>query len=311
MPVWAFVLLLIVVLILIVAAVVIPVELLVVHKNKASTNSQTALEQCQAQITCAEHIFLQYTFAEFTIPTIEELENLQTSFFDALLAIQDQAQEYMRTVKQMECWASSVDLLDYSSSDGLQVWTYTQHRQQVFSEFTATGQLIRQAYEPCKDSQSKAKLFGAIFQLCEFLIQYETVEEKSRFLQRLQEATANAASVDEVTSLPTIMPGTNIFLTGHVNRQVQQELGGDGYDAKGVPAARDGIAALKIFWLLPDTMRAKLHEYLQGWLLGRGTKALSPGDLNAMSDRITELWMEKQGQTAAEDEMEFFQADAA
>ncbi|KAM7189761.1 hypothetical protein V8F20_010003 [Naviculisporaceae sp. PSN 640] len=53
LPLWGFLVVLFVVVILIAAAVVIPVEFLVIRKQNAANEAQAALQQCQAQLTCA------------------------------------------------------------------------------------------------------------------------------------------------------------------------------------------------------------------------------------------------------------------
>ncbi|KAK4214107.1 hypothetical protein QBC37DRAFT_160769 [Rhypophila decipiens] len=53
LPLWGFLVVLFVVLILVAAAIVIPLEFLVIRKQNASNEAQAALQQCQAQLTCA------------------------------------------------------------------------------------------------------------------------------------------------------------------------------------------------------------------------------------------------------------------
>ena len=263
-----------------------------------------------SKVTCAEHIFLQYTFAEYDIMKLEELENLKSQFFSSLVAIQEQAREYAYAIAQMQTWASSVDLLDCSPGEGgnLEKWSYTEQRQRIFSTATGTGCLVRQRYDSNMCSQSKAKLFGALFQLNSFMIQYKTIEEKSQFLRKLEDAVRDAANVDQITGMQVIMPGTHIFMTGHVSRLTQTELSGSEFDEKGVPAAMDGIAAIKIFTLLVESMRDRLHSYLQSWLLGTNDKYLSHADISAMSTVITQLWKQKMRNHIGTEEMDYFQA---
>lgn len=263
-----------------------------------------------SRVTCAEHIFLQYTFADFDVMNLEELEDLKSQFFSSLMAIQEQAREYAYAIAQMQTWASSVDLLDCSPGGGsnLEKWTYTEQRQRIFSDETGTGRLIRQQYDPYMCSQSKAKLFGALFQLNSFLTQYKSIEEKSHFLRKLEEAARNAATIDEMTCQPVIMPGTHIFMTGHVSRLTQEELSGSEFDEKGVPTAMDGIAAIKIFTLLVESMRARLHLYLQSWLLGTNDKYLSHSDISAMSTVITQLWQQKMRNEIGDERTDYFEA---
>ena len=65
-----------------------------------------------------------------------------------------------------------------------------------------------------------------------------------------------------------------------------------------------GIAAVKIFGLLLDSMRLRLVEYLQGWLKGESQSFLGPSNISAMSVVITQLWLQKirSGLDAAESE---------
>ena len=266
-----------------------------------------------SQITCSEHILLQYTFAEYDITQLDELEKLKSQFFSALASIQQHAREYAAMISQMEMWASSVDLLECTPTGGnLQKWSYTEQRQRVFSEKTATGQLIRQKYSISDNLMRKSRLFAALFQISAMLIEYDSIAEKSLFLRRLEEAAKISACVDPFTGLPQIMSGAHIFLTGHVSRQVQQELGLSKHDEKGIPVAVNGIAAIKIFGLLLDSMRLRLLTYLQGWLLGTDDRYLTSGDVSAMSTVITQLWMQKTRSGVDEPEAsDYFQGQAA
>ena len=259
----------------------------------------------QSRITCAEHIFLQYTFAEFDITQLEELESLKSTFFEALLHIQGRANAYVQLTEQMNNWASSCDLLECTPTGGnLQKWSYTEQRKRVFSEQTALGQLIRQPFDMTSELMRKSRLFAALFQLNAMLAEYNTVDEKSLLLRRLEQAAETTASPDPVTGVLTMMAGAHIYMTGYVSRQVQEELGPYDYDRKGIPAAMKGIAAVKIFGLLLDSMRLRLVEYLQGWLKGESQSFLGPSDISAMSVVITQLWLQKirSGLDAAESE---------
>lgn len=248
-----------------------------------------------SQVTCSEHIFLQYTFAEFDITQLDELEQLKSRFFSALMSIQQHAREYAAMIAQMNSWASSVDLLECTPrADGnLQKWSYTEQRQRVFSERTATGQLIRQTYSISDELMRKSRLFAALFQISAMLIEYDSIAEKSLFLRRLEEAAKITANTDPTTGAPQIMAGAHIYMTGHVSRQVQEELGLSEHDEKGIPVAMNGIAAIKIFGLLLDSMRLRLLEYLRGWLLGSDDRYLTSGDVSAMGAVITQLWVQK------------------
>jgi len=53
LPLWGFLLILLVVLIVIAAAVVIPLEFFVIRKKNVNNDAQSALQQCQDQLTCA------------------------------------------------------------------------------------------------------------------------------------------------------------------------------------------------------------------------------------------------------------------
>ncbi|KAH8803027.1 hypothetical protein F5884DRAFT_494425 [Xylogone sp. PMI_703] len=53
LPAWAVLLLLLLILVIIAAAVVVPIEILVVHKNKSTNPGVSPLTQCQQNITCA------------------------------------------------------------------------------------------------------------------------------------------------------------------------------------------------------------------------------------------------------------------
>ncbi|KAK3943188.1 hypothetical protein QBC46DRAFT_422431 [Diplogelasinospora grovesii] len=56
LPLWAFILVMIVILILVAAAIVLPLEFFVIRKGQnTKTAAQTALEQCQAQVSCANN----------------------------------------------------------------------------------------------------------------------------------------------------------------------------------------------------------------------------------------------------------------
>lgn len=267
----------------------------------------------QSIVTCAEHIFLQYTFADFDIGELEELESLKATFFDVLMTIQERARLYARMQTQMELWASTVDLVDCSQTDGrqsnLQKWSYVEQRKRVFSTDTAFGQLVRQPFNMCDDMMRKSRLFAALLQLSAMLCEYDSWDEKALFIRRLEQAAETTASPDPVTGLPTMMAGTHIFMTGYVSRQVQEELGNYMYDRKGIPVAEKGIAALKIFGILLDSMRQRLVQYLQEWLLGIPSQYLGNGDLSAMSTLITQLWLQKRREMTVQDEaMDYFAA---
>jgi len=270
-----------------------------------------------SQITTSDHIFNHYTFAEYDITQLDELESLKSRFFSSLLSMQQHAHEYTAMVAQMNVWASSVDLLDCTGTSGsLQKWSYTEQRQRVFSEKTATGQLIRQKYNLSDELMRKSRLFAAVFQINAMLIEYDTIAEKSIFLRRLEQAAQVTASVDPLTGRPQIMAGAHIHMAGYVSRQVQVELGLGEYDKKGIPVAVNGIAAIKIFGLLLDSMRLRLLTYLQGWLLGTEDRYLTPGDINAMSSAITQLWLQKmrshcQAGASEASEYPYFQGEAA
>ena len=265
----------------------------------------------QSIVTCAEHIFLQYTFAEFDISQLEELETLKTTFFGALLAIQERARLYARMQTQMELWASTVDLVDCHGNDGktsnLQKWSYVEQRKRVFSTQTAFGQLVRQEFDHSSELMRKSRLFAALFQLSAMLVEYETFDEKSLLIRRLEQAAETTSCSDVVSGLPVIMSGAHIYMTGYVSRQVQEELGMEGYDRKGIPVAMKGIAALKIFGLLLDSMRQRLIQYLQEWLLGTSSRFLTDNDISAMSAVITQLWLQKMREAAIPTEpMDYF-----
>lgn len=262
----------------------------------AIINSRGGLETVvrESTVTCAEHIFLQYTFTEFEITRLDELEKLKSRFFSALLAMRDEARESTEMTKQMAAWASSVDLVDYSfDTDKLQKWSYTEQRQRVFSPRTATGQLIRQPFSRHGELMRTSRLFAALFQISALLIQYDTVEQKCLFLRRVEEAAKIAARPAPDTGLPTVMAGAHIYMTGYVSRQIQAELGMGRHDIKGIPVAMDSIAAIKIFGLLTDSMRAQLHRYLQGWLLGEEGLCFGEDDVRAMDVVITKLWKQR------------------
>lgn len=248
----------------------------------------------ESRVTCSEHMFLQYTFAPFDIYKLEELETLKTEFFDALLAMQAHADEFQQMNAFADIWASSVDLADTSGNcDNLKNWSYTEQRKRIFSECTAFGQLLRAKYDISAEDMRKSRLFAALFQLNAMLIEYHTTDEKSLFLRRLEEAAEKASSRDPATGAQTMMAGAHIYLTGYVSRLTQEELGQTTYDAKGVPVAERGIAAIKIFWLLPESIRSTLVHCLQGWLLGDVASHLSPEAVSAMSTVVTQLWMQK------------------
>ena len=273
----------------------------------------------ESEITCSEHILLQYTFTEYDITQLEELEELKSCFFTSLISIQQHAREYTAMISRMELWASSVDLLDCSPTGttggnvNLQKWSYTEQRQRVFSENTATGQLIRQKFTLADELMRKSRLFAALFQLSATLIEYESITEKSLFLRRLEEAAKITANIDPITGNPVIMAGAHIYMTGHVSRQVQEELGmGEPqHDERGIPVARNGIAAVKIFGLLVDSMRLRLLEYLQGWLLGLDGRWLSGDDLSAMGAVITRLWEQKIAREGLMEAGDYFETEAS
>lgn len=248
----------------------------------------------QSRVTCSEHMFLQYTFAPFDVNQLEELENLKAQFFEALLAMQAHADEFQHMNAFADIWASSVDLAETSTTcENLKNWSYTEQRKRIFSESTAFGQLLRAKYDISAEDMRKSRLFAALFQLNAMLIEYHTTDEKSLFLRRLEEAADKASSKDSATGAQTMMAGAHIYLTGYVSRLTQEELGQPLHDAKGIPVATKGIAAIKIFWLLLESMRSRLVQYLQGWLLGNEASYLGPEDVSAMSTVITQLWIQK------------------
>lgn len=248
----------------------------------------------QSRVTCSEHMFLQYTFAPFDVTQLEELEGLKCRFFEALSAMQAHADEFQKMNAFSDLWASSVDLAETSTTcNNLKNWSYAEQRKRIFSACTAFGQLLHAKYDISAEDVRKSRLFAALFQLNVMLIEYKTTDEKSLFLRRLEEAADKASSRDSDTGAQTMMTGAHIYLTGYVNRLTQEELGQSSYDAKGVPVAMRGIAAIKIFWLLPESVRSRLVQYLQGWLLGDEAAYLSPEDMSAMSTLITQLWRQK------------------
>lgn len=243
-----------------------------------------------SEVTCSDHILLMYTFVPYDILQISELDSLKGRFFLALSRMQAHFHAFVRTTARMEDWASTIDLADLNLQDGcMGKWRYSQVRQRVFSPETSIGWLIRREYNTnlCNeaDFQLKARPFGALFQLIAILLGFECAEQRELFLRRLEQAASKSSTVCDITGKPKIMAGTFIFMAGHVCRQVQLELGFSERDKIGIEVALDGIAALKIFALLPEPTRLKLYTYLQYWLLGVPTSNMSEGGL---SDLLTD-----------------------
>lgn len=269
---------------------------------------ECVMDQCA--ITQADHLFLMYTFADFDITRSEELDQLKSQFLGALLAIQESSAEYFQMKSQMEVWASSVDLAECSDfgASNMQKWSYTELRSRVFGPDTTMGRLIRQPFERNASTVNKSRLFGALFQLATMLREYETTEEKAIFLRQL-EKSANIVcetSVDPLTGQPMIMPGASIFTVGHVSRQIHDDFGPANAPAKGMTAAITGIAALKIYFLLLDSMRERLHTFLQSWLLGHGNVCLRAGDISALSAVITQLWLQQRRSISPQPELQHY-----
>lgn len=256
---------------------------------------EAVLRQCT--VTQPDHLFLSYTFAPFDIRQYEELEDLKSQFFGALLAIQDSSAEFVQIKSSMECWASSVDLANCSNegASNMQQWAYTEQRNRIFGPGRVMGELIRRGFNRNATLIVKSRLFGALFQLGAILLEYETVEEKAIFLRQLEKSANIIAPscIDPITGLPGIMPGGSIFMVGHVGRQIEEQNLLVDSQPKGVATAKMGIAALKLYSLLLDSMRERLHSYLQSWLLGLGNAYLKDSDISALSTVITQLWMQQ------------------
>lgn len=253
------------------------------------------LQQCT--ICQAEHIFLQYTFADFDITEQKNLENLKIEFFGALLAIQDASAQHVLIKTQRDSSESELghSHCHESNLSDAQALSYVEERGRVFGAKTAMGQLIRQKYDRNASMMSKSRLFGALYQLAAVLLEYDTAQERSTFLARLEKSADAIAStcLDPHTGLPRVMPGASIFMVGHVTRQVHENSGSQEPCRIGIKAALTGIAALKIFGLLPDLVRDKLQTYLQSWLLGIENTPIDTDCINALSRLITQLWMQQ------------------
>lgn len=262
-------------------------------------------------VTCAEHVFLVYTLTEYNIMKLSELTSLKNCFFSALLAMRDLACRSLRVSFGIETRESGIDLDDYSTdSAGLLDWRYIRQKRRVFSEETATGQLIRRHFCFDDDLARKSRIFGALFQLNAMLVQYKTNDQKVYFLRRLEEAVKANATHDSVSGLTTMLAGTHLCVVGSISRQIQQELKGERHDEKGVATAVDGIAAMKIYSLLLDSMREELHQCLQGWLLDFDVQILNDGDIDRLSERINQLWMQRMHHDGGIESIDYFQSHA-
>lgn len=284
-----------------------------------------------SEVTCSDHIFLMYTFAPYDILVFDELETLKQVFFSTLMRMQDQFHDFTHTTSRVDAWAAAADLADLNVIDGhMANWSYSQLRKRIFSPDTSIGRLIRQEYNRDAsdeaDFQYKARPFAALFQLAAMLLEFNSVAHRELFLRRLDQAAEKICTQCDVTGMPRILPGTFIFMAGHVCRQVQVELEFGERDAIGLAVVFNGVATLKIFGLLLESMRLRLYTYLQYWLLGLPASGSNPGsplsspslssprpndltdeDMSAMSSVITHLWMQRMRKNSAPVEaMDYF-----
>lgn len=256
------------------------------------------IEQCT--IIQPDHVFLQYTFAPFDIDQYEELETLKLQFLPALLAMQQASVEYVRIRAHSENCDSNVATVKEStnkSTEPMSEWHYVRKRECLFQSDTTVGQLVRRDFDQNASLVVKCRLFAALFHLGAMLQEYGTLEEIFEFFVQLEKSadTLSSVCVDPLTGSQRILPGTFIFMVAHVNRQIGQRKNETSRaHQKGITAAITGIAAVKLYGLFTDSMRERLHVYLQSWLLGKENACLKDSDISTLSDVITQLWMQQQ-----------------